>query len=75
MNNDMKEKVYLEMDSDFIIEAAILFEEKCSKLLDKIETLRGCGNHSRANELSIKAEKWQELADDLTRIYNEKCND
>lgn len=75
MNKDMKEKVYLEMDSDFIIEAAILFEEKCSMLLDKIETLRGYGMHGRADELAIKAEKWQELADDLTRIYNEKCND
>lgn len=71
----MKTKVYLEMDSDFIIEAAIMFEEKCSKLLDKVETLRSYSNHSRANELVVKAEKWQELADDLTRIYNEKCKD
>lgn len=71
----MKARVYIEIEQDFLMDTILMMEEKCSKLIDKAEYYRSLRCHSGANELFVKAERWQELADELRSIYDEKFKD
>lgn len=54
--------ITLNIPKEKVVYLALLCQEECSRVLDKVDEYRSCGAHSIANERVREAEFWLDLA-------------